>query len=116
MIIIGVKEKILKLIVENDGLSYNNIATKYKDEYNTELNKKTGYKFLQRLKNEKMIISESQTEKDTKTKQYIYKATAKGKSHQPDDFEYLKSLFEEGKVRIYGNKLSSDDTERLEMI
>ena len=110
----GVKEKILKLIVENDGLSYANVSKKYKEQYNTELNKKSGYKFLQRLKNDKMIISESQ--KGTKIKHYIYKATVKGKSYQPNDLEYLKSLFEEGKVKIYGNKLSSDDTERLELI
>ena len=114
MVLMGVKEKILTLIVENDGLSYANISKKYKEQYNAELNKNSGYKFLQRLKDDKMIISESQTEKDTKTKQYIYKATAKGKSYQPNDHEYLKDLIDKGAVKFYPEKLTSNDLERLE--
>ena len=112
----GIKEKILELIVKNDGLTYDTLNKKYKEKYNSELNKNSVYKFLQRLKNDKMIISESQTEKDTKSKQYIYKATAKGKNYKINDLEFLKELFEREAIEIKGNKLTKDDFERLDVI
>jgi len=112
----GIKEKILGLIVENDGLSYENISKKYKEKYNSELNRNSIYKFLQRLKDDKMIIAESLKEKETKNKQYIYNATIKGKNYEINDLEFLKGLFEREAIWIIDEKLTKDDFERLDVI
>ena len=46
------KEKILELIIENDGLSYKKLLEKCEG-----LKRKSGYKYLQRLKEDRLIIS-----------------------------------------------------------
>lgn len=102
----GIKEKILKLIIESDGLSFDGILKKYKKEYNTELIESSAYKFLQRLRDDKMIITEN----------HYYKPTAKGKDYQINDEEFLKRLLEKGAMKVYRDKVSQDDIERLKVM
>jgi len=104
--ILGIKEKILELLVENDGLSFIGILDKYKEKYDVNLNESSGYKFLQRLRDNNMIITEN----------HYYKPTAKGKNYQTDDLEFLKNLFEREAVEIRGSKLTKEDFERLDVI
>lgn len=104
--ILGIKEKILELLVENDGLSFIGILDKYKEKYDVNLNESSGYKFLQRLRDNNMIITEN----------HYYKPTVKGKNYQTDDLEFLKNLFEREVVEIRGSKLIKEDFERLDVI
>ncbi|MHA1988822.1 MAG: winged helix-turn-helix domain-containing protein [Promethearchaeota archaeon] len=107
---IGKKEKILELIKENDGLTYNKIIDKYNEKYNPDTVKRlSGYVYLRRLKKDGLIEND-------KGINVLYKPTSKALTDNPDDFEYLKELFERGAVKLYKSKLNQDDITRLETI
>lgn len=107
---IGKKEQILKLIKENDGLTYKTLETKYNNEFGANtFKKKSGYSLLKRLRKEGLITNDN-------TRNTLYRATAKAFSDKPDDLEFVKSLFEKDALKVYPNKVSKDDIERLKVL
>ena len=110
----GKKENILELLKEFDGLTYNKIIDLYNERFNPDtLSRKSGYKYLQRLKNKPLELITSESKGESKGKGYIYKPTAKALTEKPDDLKFLKGLIERGAVKFYKLKIKQDDIDRL---
>lgn len=93
MLIIGIKENILELIKKHEGLTYNGIEKFYNKEYPDKLNISSVYKFLQRLREDELIYSVSETEKAEKGKHFTYKPTVKAYQKQETiESKYSKLL------------------------
>ena len=100
----GKKEKILELIMENDGLTYNKIIDKYNEKYDnpTEpdtIKRKSGYVYLKRLKDDDLIENE-------KGINVLYKPTQKALTDNPDkvDSKYQKIV-----IRLLDGKNISEE-------
>lgn len=103
----GKKEQILKLIKENDGLTYNTLEKKFNVEFGANtFKRKSGYSLLKRLRKEGLITNDN-------TRNTLYRATSKAFSDKPDDLEFVKSLFEKKILKVYRKRASKDDIERL---
>jgi len=77
----GKKERILKLIIENDGLTYTKIISKYNKEYSPDtVKKKSGYSYLKRLKKDGLIEND-------KGINVLYMPTIKSLVDKPDNTE-----------------------------
>ena len=82
----GKKEKILELIKENDGLTYNKIISKYNEKYDPDdekhdtLKEKSGYSYLKRIKKDGLIEND-------KGINVLYKPTAKALTDNPVNIE-----------------------------
>ena len=74
----GKKEQILKLIIENDGLTYSTLEKKFNTEFGANIfKKKSGYSLLKRLKKEGLITNDN-------TRNTLYKAMPKVFSDKND--------------------------------
>jgi len=103
----GKKEKILELIKENDGLTYNKLITKYNEKYNTNPNnpdtikRKSAYVYLKRLRKERLIEND-------KGMNVYYKPTPKAYLTKEEQKELEKPLQKALKRKIYQEFIDKD--------
>lgn len=98
----GKKEKILELIKEDDGLTYNKIIDKYNEKYKPDTVKRlSGYVYLRRLKNDGLIEND-------KGINVLYKPTPKALTEEPDNPNIVDSKYKKIVIDLLDGKNISE--------
>ncbi len=99
----GKKERILELIKEFDGLTYNKIIDLYNERFkSSSITKETGYVFLSRLIESDLVTSEPKD--DVKGKCYFYKPTPKALNQDEIVSNLAEYVNSEEKNRFLSNR------------
>ena len=107
------KERIIQILKEaSAGFTYNEIITHYRKEFNEEL--LSGYEYLRKLRKDNII--ESYNSAKTKGKVLTYRLIASEQKKEDDNLEFVKGLFEKDALKVYSDKVSKDDIERLKVL
>ncbi|MFX0086994.1 MAG: hypothetical protein ACFFAU_15155 [Candidatus Hodarchaeota archaeon] len=107
-----VMEVIIELLSKTKaGLKYKEIEQKFREEYGRKIDGKDIYVYLGRLK-EKGIVKNVVLNRN-KLCTLILENLRKDSS---EDLRFLISLFERGAVKVYRNKLSKSEFNKLEAL